>query len=285
MTNSLKPIISKSESGEVIQINFKKTDDRTPISYEEQQLLEQQIKLWEQELSGFDKSLKIAKTLLNFKIKTNEEIHNLQCEKSKKFLTSIDHIEILHFLPRNHDNPLEIEIPYLKGNHSEAESIKHLQLLEQIAFDISISTPSEEQLNHIKEKIGFNNAQPNPDDTNGWILWDKAEAPYTLEEINKAVAQVSEEKAKIHYYEFELWKLNYDKRKKHEAEWLQNLTDEYLEQHYKNIIDSLVEQKNNVQKILKAINQYFLITSLTFTFFIQIDGFNLARIDSSINLG
>lgn len=184
----IKPIITKSDENNIVQMRLVKAAEKPLISYDELDVIKKEIGILKNHIKGIDKQIRITTALQNDNIKFPDEIHNISCKKTKVLLTDMEnYIAVLDMLPK---------------------------------------------------------APPKIIESKTFLLNSECD-----------IDKITEEEVKEEYYNFARFKINKDANDEHEYKYIQNLTNEQLNNHYNFKINSLDEQKLHWQNILDALNK------------------------------
>jgi len=162
MSTYIKPIITKSKSGEVIQVDFRKTEDKTPVSYEDQQIIKERIKLWKEELSDIEEWAQTLTTeyldqhyqsIVQYLVEQRDIIQKFQ-KAVNRFLAASS-LSNLSYVPTPNHLPKAINKKQ-KGELDELQTQEARVLLRQkILEDTSLT---QEQKNDYIAKINAPNS-------------------------------------------------------------------------------------------------------------------------------
>jgi hypothetical protein len=218
MTKYNKAIITKSDSGNVTRFDFSKTDKQEIISSEDSRILKLEIARWNKQIKTLKEQIKITEIFFSQKIKSFEDISSID--------TNIQYFHALDILPKT---PLK--------------EVNHLSIIPE---------PTIEQLQVTRERLAFRKFLPTPNDTKAWELLEKTEQPlYAQDDLNK----ITHEETLEEHYKLEKFKINQEVRNKYENDYVQNLSNQQLENHYQNLINYFKKELEYANEVVTVLSQ------------------------------
>lgn len=204
-----------------------------------------------EQIKDIQYSLKVSQALKEYNIVDKEDLSDIQCDKTKKFLQNIGS-DINNWLPRrSHKNFKEISIPYLqKDKATDTELSTYLKELQKLGGKYSINKPTSEQLESMKyiishetievESLSYNDPEPQID-----TLFQSVKY-----QVSQSVPNIL---AESYYYELKLHEANDNNWRKYSSENKEILTKEQAQELYEGQINTLKKEIEVHEKLIELI--------------------------------
>ncbi len=248
MTKYNKAIITKSDN-DGCEIQFHTTEKKEILNCDDYQFLEKQMFFLKKREIEVNELKNIVLVLSENKIKSlNDKIRNVS-SRDKKLLSIYSYVL---FLPKI---PLEaIETKNVFVDKEQKNAINISTFYNQNPETIIPAEPTEKQLDVITKNSVFNLTSRKWQNLEEW---NKEYNSYITNNMpfkdSKEIPVITQEQAKEIYYKLHEHNINYRTKERYENEYLNNLTDKELDEHYKTQLNLLEEELKTIQQYRKVI--------------------------------